>query len=1563
MPRHQPCAPARRTASCRGAILLALCLLAGVRAAAQDYYWEAPRPLVDGTGRFPTALSSSNGFIVLWQESEPLAAGAGSAAGGAEGDARQAWLSLSRFSGGAWEMKRRFAGPYEFRGNEPLLYSAASENGHVGIAAAAGDGAIEFLLSKDGGRNFEKAERPAPSAAAVAPRLFPSAAGGWLLFATQGATDSLTMFYTTSRDGSSWSPFAPLVDAADGLSLNFLPSSARAKDAEGRPIDVVVFQSLIAGSRPTFQLFTKISADGGATWSKARRLTDFPDPVVKERNEADAFDNQRPFLAEAAGGLWCSWERRTLSGQTQIYAAAVAPDGSARLPTVDRVSSGAGACSAPAVFELDGQPAVVWFDNRRGGNRVYYAQRRGVDWPEAELSGARGDASFGRVVLSAGKPYAFWQSSEGGRERILVLEPDTSAAPPALVALDFTPGVRTRRESANFRVELAPDSSGIEGYSYLWTRDPAAEPPRRTMNLPNQPRLSFTAPEDGAWYLAVAAVDYAGNWSRAARVRFDRDRTPPPPPLFMPPPADERGFLASNTFDLNWTRPDAEDVAGYTWELRYVGGLERAAGAALPRPAAGARPPLPGLAPYEAVLVERSGPPQPPPVLLGREPKVAYRNIDDGYYLFSVAAIDQTGNIGDAATILLRADKYVPYTAITYADARRDDFGRTSLRLLGRGFTAEGFAERVVIDRDGREPFDLERDRASGGFRVASDREIDGLAFEGLEAGAYRLGVYHPKRGWYWTGALLSVDAAGTLKFGAQAGEYRPSWALVEPRRYRFSLYDAIVAAAVLFSVLGIVLSLRQVAALVRDGQTIRREVLALVQGVPMPSAVIIAETKALGRKGMGLRGKLVGTIIILVLFVVVLLAVPLGVFMTRTQSTNLAKGLEQRALVLLESVAQGGRSYLPAANVLELGFLPQQAKAMRDAAYLTVTGYGADASTEPDAVWATNDPDILARIDGPELRPGSSRLQDGLTPRIASIVEEVNSRAALEVGVINETLAAYTQEGRALATKLDAASQRRLAEIADTSRGLERDLNEKLFALANASVGSEPRFDPAAGLRQGQRYLFYKPILYRRGQDKLYYRGMVRLEVTTDLIAADVRNATTTLVRITLSIAAIALGLGAAGALLLSAIIVKPIRKLESAIKRIRDEPDKEKLGDIEELKDFKRSRSRDEIFTLADTVDQMATGLARAAKASKDLTLGKEIQKMFIPLEVGPRGSKLSTGSLVEKSFEFFGYYEGAKGVSGDYFDFHRLDARYYYFIKCDISGKGVAAALIMVEVATMVITHFEGRDVARKGPELEALCYQINGFIESRGYAGKFAAFTVGIYDADTGVARVCHAGDRLLHIWREAEKRMEILELPDAPTAGTFPNILVEMKTPYKQTPVKLARGDILLLYTDGIEEGKRHFRNEKLEVITCTDVEKDQPHDNHHQGGQDNEEFGYDRVCAILEAVETGGNFRLKKAHDPNDALLTFDFKGCEGTLEDRIMALIAVEKIYRMYPDPHATDNDVILVDQKVDAFLEKHFDQYRLYCGKKRPNSDPDHPEYLLYAGVREDDQYDDLT
>ena len=107
-----------------------------------------------------------------------------------------------------------------------------------------------------------------------------------------------------------------------------------------------------------------------------------------------------------------------------------------------------------------------------------------------------------------------------------------------------------------------------------------------------------------------------------------------------------------------------------------------------------------------------------------------------------------------------------------------------------------------------------------------------------------------------------------------------------------------------------------------------------------------------------------------------------------------------------------------------------------------------------------------------------------------------------------------------------------------------------------------------------------------------------------------------------------------------------------------------------------------------------------------------------------------------------------------------------------------------------------------------------------------------------------------------------------------------------------------------------------------------------------------------------------GSYRLEKHHDPGRARSSASTsRPAETASRRRSLALVSVEKVFRLYRDPSATAKDTVLVDQKIDAFLEKHFDQYRLYCSDKRPYADHENPGLPPLRGIKEDAQYDDLT
>ena len=198
---------------------------------------------------------------------------------------------------------------------------------------------------------------------------------------------------------------------------------------------------------------------------------------------------------------------------------------------------------------------------------------------------------------------------------------------------------------------------------------------------------------------------------------------------------------------------------------------------------------------------------------------------------------------------------------------------------------------------------------------------------------------------------------------------------------------------------------------------------------------------------------------------------------------------------------------------------------------------------------------------------------------------------------------------------------------------------------------------------------------------------------------------------------------------------------------------------------------------------------------------------------------------------------------------------------------------------------------------------------------------------------------------------------------SPAAGMFPTDMVDMKGGYKVSKLILKKNDVLFLYTDGIEEAKRNFRDSNLNPIKCEEpgLKEGEPHGN-HSVGETNEEMTPERVTGIIESVYAKKKFKLSKYHNPvPNEQLDFDFTNCEPTAENAIMALVSVEKIFRIYKPLAPKETDKIKVDRKIDSFLRQHFLQYSNYCMN---HSDvPNEPCFVYYEGVLEDPQYDDLT
>ncbi|MDR1910045.1 MAG: SpoIIE family protein phosphatase [Spirochaetaceae bacterium] len=713
-----------------------------------------------------------------------------------------------------------------------------------------------------------------------------------------------------------------------------------------------------------------------------------------------------------------------------------------------------------------------------------------------------------------------------------------------------------------------------------------------------------------------------------------------------------------------------------------------------------------------------------------------------------------------------------------------------------------------------------------------------------------------------------------------------------------------LVPALILLCLACAVFLARVLARRLADRAVARAQAEALLRGTALPG-----ERKQLSRRvrrnGARLPFKLSSFTAILVLFLVVVVSLPLFLWMTRSRRELLFEGLRGRAALFIESTAASCRVPLLRGDAALLGELPDRYDSLPEARWVTVTEITEAGGVYGERLWASNDPDIALRIDTPE--PGVSRFSDGLSPRLGEILREAGAAAS--------------------EPPFDSG-------IPESTGALLRDL----FNYA--------RSGPAPA--ENRRYLFYGPV-----RDGALVLGLVRAEVDTGLLLEEIRRRRQDMLVLILATALTAAVIGITGALLLSRLVIVPIRRLVNHVELIRDTENMAALDGVD-----LRIRSRDELALLGNTINDMTKSLVRAAQASEDLTIGKELQKKFIPLEADREGNKLTTGFRETPQARFFGYYEGAKGVSGDYFDYQDLDGRYYAVIKCDVAGKGVPAALIMIQVATMFLNYFNDWRADEEGMHIEKAVYQINEFIEALGFTGRFAAFALCLFDSRTGLLRFCNAGDNVVHWYDASERKMKKLTLRESPAAGILSNDIVDSRGGYTVQSMKLDRGDILFLYTDGIEESKRSFRDERGREIRCN---AGGLHGN-HRAGDSAEEMGRERVEAIINAVMNRERFRLRKYHAPRGgADFEFDFSSCSGEVDEAVLALASAEKVFRLYrrgAENAGEGSYRVPVDRRVDQFLRRHLVRYETYSRSQAEN-----PGYLYYNGISEDPQYDDIA
>ena len=192
--------------------------------------------------------------------------------------------------------------------------------------------------------------------------------------------------------------------------------------------------------------------------------------------------------------------------------------------------------------------------------------------------------------------------------------------------------------------------------------------------------------------------------------------------------------------------------------------------------------------------------------------------------------------------------------------------------------------------------------------------------------------------------------------------------------------------------------------------------------------------------------------------------------------------------------------------------------------------------------------------------------------------------------------------------------------------------------------------------------------------------------------------------------------------------------------------------------------------------------SGLHKAIR--KDLEGAKDVQQAFFPPQ---------SFSIPCLSCETF--YQPARGIGGDYYDFLSLPEGRWGIAIGDVSGKGIGAALLMASLqaslrAQALHTHLE----------LSTLIGDVNRLVYESSPTQYFASLFYAEYEPATRVLNYVNAGHNPPIVVRPGEGSCALFLLSaEAMPVGIF------AEARFEASKFQLMIGDILVAYTDGITE--------------------------------------------------------------------------------------------------------------------------------------------------------------
>lgn len=262
----------------------------------------------------------------------------------------------------------------------------------------------------------------------------------------------------------------------------------------------------------------------------------------------------------------------------------------------------------------------------------------------------------------------------------------------------------------------------------------------------------------------------------------------------------------------------------------------------------------------------------------------------------------------------------------------------------------------------------------------------------------------------------------------------------------------------------------------------------------------------------------------------------------------------------------------------------------------------------------------------------------------------------------------------------------------------------------------------------------------------------------------------------------------------LLARSITKPLRQLTNLARQIGE-------GNLN-VEFPMNTEGKSEIAILSKTLQEMQNNLIRQIRLRETAISQKQKIESELQIAHEMQQTMLPSSELPDKThFDIYACLKPAREVGGDLYDFFMLDEKRLCLVVGDVAGEGMPAALYMAITNTYI------KAFAKEGDFSPAsILTHTNTRLNENNETCMFVTLFCCVIDIADGSCRYANAGHNPPFIVAPSGEIVKIEQEPQS-ALGAFDRIV------YREYSLKIAPGEILVLYTDGITEAMNASKEE------------------------------------------------------------------------------------------------------------------------------------------------------